>query len=104
MGHWEYGYDALGNLIWQEDAKGQILGFKYDLINRLEIKGKINSRGEVPASGVVYTYDVVSAGNLYAKGRLTKVTDSSGMTEFFYDNLGRDIKTIKTIDAVSYTV
>lgn len=104
MGHWEYGYDAAGNLIWQEDNKVQIIGFKYDVINRLEIKGQVTARGDVPASGVMYEYDNVSPANPYAVGRFTKVTDTNGAAEFSYDNLGREIKTIKTIDSAPYEI
>lgn len=35
MGHWEYKHDALGNLRWQKDAKGQVTVMEYDLLNRL---------------------------------------------------------------------
>ncbi|MBU4487936.1 MAG: VCBS repeat-containing protein [Candidatus Omnitrophica bacterium] len=94
MGHWTYDYDALGNLKKQTDAKGQAIEFDYDVINRLITK----------STNVTYEYDTVTPENAYAKGRLVKVTDQSGTTEFFYDNLSREIKTIKIVDSVGYAV
>ena len=35
MGDWSYGYDALGNLTSQTDAKGCIATLSYDALNRL---------------------------------------------------------------------
>jgi RHS repeat-associated protein len=51
---------------------------------------------------VEYFYD--DASKNYCKGRLSKIIDQSGSTEFFYDNLGREIKSIKTVNTTSYTV
>ena len=90
MGVWAYSYDDVGNLVSQTDAKGQVITFDYDDINRLTCK----------STGVTYTYDQ----GTNSKGRLSKVEDSSGITEFFYDILGREVKTIKTIDSTSYTI
>ncbi|MDP3789385.1 MAG: toxin TcdB middle/N-terminal domain-containing protein, partial [Candidatus Omnitrophota bacterium] len=99
MGHWVYEYDALGNLKKQTDAKEQVINFVYDSINRLIEKSGLSPQGTVPDFSVTYTYDTITPDNLYAKGRLVKVTDSSGTTEFFYDNLGREIKTVKVINS-----
>ena len=38
MGSWSYSYDAVGNLIEQTDAKGQVIDFAYDKLNRLTRK------------------------------------------------------------------
>ncbi|MFH1232065.1 MAG: RHS repeat-associated core domain-containing protein [Planctomycetota bacterium] len=92
MGTWNYEYDLLGNLTKQTDAKGQVLGFEYDQLNRLTKK----SVGTGPALSVVYLYDDTAKENCV--GRLSKVQDQSGSSEFFYDKLGREIKSIKTIN------
>ena len=89
---WQYNYDKVGNLLTQIDAKAQSITFQYDAINRLQYK----------STGVTYTYDDPAKANCV--GRLSRVTDSSGSTEFFYDILGREIKTTKTITTSSYTV
>jgi RHS repeat-associated protein len=96
MGIWTYGYDLLGNLIKQTDAKNQILEFQYDSLNRLT--NKLANGSTI----VTYIYDDTSKD--YCIGRLSKITDQSGLTEFFYDKLGREIKSIKTVDSVAYTV
>ncbi|MBI5873337.1 MAG: hypothetical protein HZB36_04250 [Candidatus Omnitrophica bacterium] len=96
MGVWTYEYDLLGNLIRQTDAKNQVLEFQYDALNRLT--GKLAGGQTL----VTYYYDDTSKENNI--GRLSKITDQSGSTEFFYDNLGREIKSTKTVDSKSYTV
>jgi RHS repeat-associated protein len=87
MGTWFYEYDLVGNLTKQTDAKGQALEFIYDTINRLTYK---LANGQTL---VTYNYDDESKQNCL--GRLSKITDQSGETEFFYDKLGREIKSIK---------
>jgi RHS repeat-associated protein len=89
---WQYYYDKVGNLVTQIDAKGQSITFQYDAINRLQSK----------STSVTYAYDDSAKSNCI--GRLSRVTDSSGSTEFFYDILGREIKTTKTIITSSYTI
>jgi len=98
MGHWEYEYDLVGNLIKQTDAKGQVIEFEYDQLNRL-IQKVLASQGPVPQS-IQYLYDL----NTNGTGRLSSVTDPTCTTNFYYDALGREIKTEKTIDATTYTV
>ena len=90
MGTWSYEYDLLGNLKKQTDAKSQTLEFEYDELNRLTRK-LANSQ-----TSVTYLYDDSTKSNCI--GRLSKVTDQSGSTEFFYDTLGRETKSIKTVN------
>lgn len=96
MGSWSYDYDPNGNLIKQTDAQGQVLEFEYDALNRL-IK-KYAGAGTLAA----YIYDDTAKSNCI--GRLSKVIDQSGSTEFFYDNLGREIKSVKIINGQTYSV
>jgi len=100
MGTWAYEYDILGNLIKQTDAKNQIITFSYDELNRLSKKTKDDGRGTIDE--VNYAYDEASKENCI--GRLSKVTDTSGQTEFFYDKLGREVKSIKTVAGNTYQV
>jgi len=97
MGNWLYEYDKVGNLIKQTDAKGQVIQFEYDALNRL-----IRKLGQSPIFQVQYIYDDTTQANRI--GRLSKVIDPASTTEFFYDELGREIKTIKTINGIPYTV
>jgi RHS repeat-associated protein len=96
MGVWTYEYDPLGNLTKQTDAKNQVLEFNYDALNRLTGK---QADGQALAT---YIYDEAAKEN--CTGRLSKVVDSSGTTEFFYDKLGRETRSIKTVDAHAYEV
>ena len=96
MGTWSYEYDLVGNLIKQTDAKAQVLGFEYDSLNRLTRKlANLQTL-------VTYIYDDPLKPNCI--GRLSKVTDNSGSTEFFYDTLGRETNSIKEVSGVKYQV
>jgi|GEM_PF-1039312 len=99
MGTWAYEYDVLGNLVRQTDAKGQVLVFEYDQINRLTKKLLRGTSDEVISE---YYYDDPSKANCV--GRLSRVKDKSGLTDFFYDILGRETKSIKTVDGVEFMV
>ncbi|MDP2906085.1 MAG: toxin TcdB middle/N-terminal domain-containing protein, partial [Candidatus Omnitrophota bacterium] len=96
MGIWNYEYDKAGNLVKQTDAKGQVLVFDYDNINRLVKK---SLRGPAGAETIaLYSYDDSEKHNCI--GRLSKVSDQSGFTDFFYDELGREVKSIKSVSGV----
>jgi len=109
MGIWSYEYDAAGNLTKQTDAKAQVLTFEYDSLNRLVKKKGLSPQafpqpvvsvvepaGTVPVTLASYLYDDSSKPN--SLGRLSKVIDQSGSTEFFYDELGREVKSVKAIN------
>jgi len=91
MGRWDYTYDTNGNLKTQKDAKNQTITFSYDALNRVTFKTGMN---------VSYVYD--QATSTYPKGRLTTMTDASGSTNYFYDNLGRATRVVKTVDGTAY--
>ncbi|MEW6328422.1 MAG: toxin TcdB middle/N-terminal domain-containing protein [Thermodesulfobacteriota bacterium] len=96
MGSWTYQYDANGNLTAQTDAKGQTILLTYDVLNRITKK-------DYPAGAdVVYTYDETFSTN--PKGRLTTVSDASGTENYYYDKLGRTVKTVKTVDGIAYPI
>jgi RHS repeat-associated protein len=99
---WTYKYDANGNLTEQTDAKGKTILFSYynPAIGRSDPLNRVMKKDYSTGTDIVYTYD--QAGYDNPKGRLTSVTDSSGMTENFYDERGRIKKTIKTVDSVNY--
>ena len=89
MGIWLYEYDKVGNLAKQTDAKAQVLEFVYDSVSRLTQK---KANGQTIVS---YNYD--NAGKQYCIGRLSDISDQSGSTDFYYDNLGREIKSVKSV-------
>ena len=90
-GLWSYGYDAAGNLRYQDDPKeGQNVQFCYDAINRLiykqsilgDISGLVDLAPCGPSSGgaAVTTYSYDSAEN--GLGEIARVDSLSGWTEF----------------------
>jgi len=88
MGTWTYTYDLNGNLATQTDARGVVITFTYDALNRLT--GKSYSDGSPP---VTYTYDQGENG----LGRRTGMTDASGETTWTYDLLGQVLTETRTI-------
>jgi len=103
MGVWSYEYDLGGNLVKQIDAKGQIIEFEYDELSRLTTKSLRGvPAGDDEAISAQYEYDDSSKD--YCTGRLSKVDDQSGSSEFFYDLMGREIKSKKTIGTDTFTV
>lgn len=98
MGNWTYQYDLNGNLTKQIDAKGQTLTFTYDALNRLTNK----TDGTGGTVNVNYTYDTATVTN--AKGRLTQAAYTGGNTQFAYDELGRELQSIKAMNTTNYSV
>src|SRR5437667_11236172 len=78
--HETYTYDALGNLQFKTDRKGQQINYYYDSANQLNFKGWQYAN---PANNVTYHYDVAN--------RLTSVDDGgyTGAYSFIYDNMDR---------------
>jgi YD repeat-containing protein len=99
MGVWQYTYNANGSLESQTDAKGQTITFSYDALNRVKTKLYPDN------SQVTYTYDVTPGGpeTSYPIGRLSTMSDATGTTKYFYDNMGRATVTKKSIDGTEYT-
>jgi RHS repeat-associated protein len=98
MGHWDYGYDPAGNLTEQTDARGCTIAFTYDPLNRVETKSYARCTGD--PGPVTYYYDGEEYG--YSIDRLTRMTDDSGATAYHYDERGRVVREVKTIDTESF--
>lgn len=97
MGTWQYVYDLNGNLVKQVDGKGQTMEFAYDVLNRL-----IHKTDHGPLN-VDYIYDIDTVS--HGKSRLTSVQYGlNDSTQFAYDQLGREVQSIKTIDGKDYEV
>jgi YD repeat-containing protein len=80
-------FDSAGNLVRREDALGQVTTFAYDALNR-------PTRFTTHDGGVaLLEYDQ----GTYGRGRLTRVTDSSGTRELQYyprGTLAREQRTV----------
>ncbi|MFZ2872494.1 RHS repeat-associated core domain-containing protein, partial [Zavarzinia sp.] len=70
-------YNNLGQLYLKTDFKGQTTEFSYDNFGRIQSQ---MSTGAIPVT-ISYDYDTL--------GRLHKVTDARGDTEYSYDSEGR---------------
>jgi RHS repeat-associated protein len=101
MGYWTYSYDPNGNLAWQTDAKNQTIYFQYNPINQIRQKD-YGTQKTLDSGDVVYKYDETFSTNY--RGRLTSVTDASGMEKYYYDQIGRITTTTKTVDGTNYQI
>ena len=80
-------YDAAGNRISQTDARGITVHYTYDALNRLM---SIDYPGT--QEDVHYQYDQLgSTTNQNNIGRLSRIDDHSGTTEYVYDKRGNII-------------
>lgn len=83
-------YDNAGNLSDSVDAKGQRVDYSYDALNRLTTVSYANAA----ALNMTYSYDQYDIQSTDASifnagvGRLTQITDASGVTQYRYDDKG----------------
>ncbi len=98
-----YDYDAAGNRTSALDARGEQTTFSYDALNRLTAIGYSDT-----ALNVGYTYDAVQpeciAGETFAVGRLTRMTDGSGATRYCYDRFGNLTRKVQTTNGQTFTL
>lgn len=90
-------YDSAGNRIRSTDARGVVVEFSYDALNRLiAVTYPAN-----PALNVSYTYDDTTGGN-YGIGRLTHITDATGSTHYRYNHRGQLIEKRVVLDGLTF--
>ena len=75
-----YTYDEAGNRLSQTDARGVTVSYTYDALNRLT-----GIQYPDPTLNVSFGYDQGTHGI----GRLTRMTDIEGTTEYGYDTFGQ---------------
>ncbi|WP_246432365.1 RHS repeat domain-containing protein [Xanthomonas theicola] len=90
-----YTYDSAGNRASQTDARNVKTTYRYDALNRLTQVTYPTSRLDV-----AYTYDVSQStcarGETDAIGRLTRMQDGSGHTDYCYDRFGDLVRKVQT--------
>ncbi|UYB52373.1 DUF6531 domain-containing protein [Xanthomonas sp. AM6] len=90
-----YTYDSASNRASQTDARNVTTTYSYDALNRLIQVGYPTS-----SLNVTYAYDVNQAvctsGETYAVGRLTRMQDGSGTTDYCYDRFGDLVRKVQT--------
>ncbi|WCL48104.1 RHS repeat-associated core domain-containing protein [Leptospira sp. GIMC2001] len=93
-----YTYNLAGEMTTQTDARGVTQNFTLDGLGRIT---KIESSGGgLPSeTATIYTYDAPnSISNSNTIGKLTKISDASGLTEIAYDAKGQAIVEKRSID------
>ncbi len=100
MGSWSYGYDVLGNLTSQTDARGCTITVTYDDLNRPIAKTYSGPGACATTPSVTYIYDLGNQGI----GHRTLMTDGSGYTTWFYNALGQVTNETHNIDNTNYSV
>jgi YD repeat-containing protein len=108
LGDWDYTYDALGNLSYQDDAKYQRICMYYDSLNRLTGRYFTTDSTTCPSSptmNATYTYDSTASGNK-GIGRRTGMSNSSnGVTvtaSWKYDEHGRTLEETRVIGSDTF--
>jgi RHS repeat-associated protein len=71
-------FDAAGNVLTSTDARGKTTTYTYDALNRL------TKETFADGTSVTWQYDAGANG----KGRLTRITDATGRTDYSYDANG----------------
>ncbi|MBB1060046.1 RHS repeat protein [Marilutibacter spongiae] len=98
-----YEYDAAGNRTRQIDARGEAVDYSYDALNRLTGISYSDS-----ALDVAYTYDTVQAscgaGESFAVGRLVRMDDGSGHTEYCFNRFGHMTRKLQVTNGQSFTL
>ena len=113
MGLWSYFYDKAGNLTCQKDAKGQVIAFIYDNLNRVTQKDLYAQAAGLECTNyqafnstdtITYVYDTISQDCAYATGKLIDVSALSNSTlevkkdtVLACDNMQRITKSRKSI-------
>jgi len=88
----QYSYDEAGNRTQVINHLNQVTNYSYDALNRVTAIQYTDS-----GLNVAIDYDGTPALNPNAIGRVTKVTDASGITEFAYNTMGALTHETKTL-------
>lgn len=95
-----YTYDGAGNRKTQTDARGVTTQYGYDALNRLVSIAYPDS-----SLDVAYGYDTpppaCEAGERFSVGRLTRMQDGSGSTQYCHDRFGQVVRKVQTTNGVS---
>nr|WP_254844253.1 RHS repeat domain-containing protein [Leptospira santarosai] len=89
-----FGYDTVGRISSQTDARGRTITFAYDALGRI-----LTQSSNGPETPVQFTYDEPSVP--FSRGRLTSVTDGSGITKSFYNQRGEIVQKTKYVDDIT---
>jgi RHS repeat-associated protein len=96
-----YAVDAAGNRTRQTDARGVVVNYSYDALNRLT--GISFPTASLNTSFVYDSAAGCPAGETFAIGRLSSMTDASGSTRWCYDQLGRLTRKVQVTNGRTFT-
>ena len=88
-------HDSAGNLLKRKDAKGQETEFQYDAL------GGIVRVTYADEGAEAFVYDLTDPDHGKGIGKLTRMVDEAGVTDWKYDGLGRVVKTVVTVGGTS---
>jgi len=95
-------YDSGGNTKSKTDARGVAVNYTYDVLNRL-----VGVTYPTTSSNVSYIYDVTQSacgsGETFSVGKMTRMQDASGSTQYCYDRFGYLVRKLQTINGVSFS-
>jgi uncharacterized repeat protein (TIGR02543 family) len=91
LGQRDFSYDPVGNMSSQTDARGTVIKYQYDALNRLTLTDYPNDKD------VQFIYDIETKGALY------RVYNSLGTDSFKYDQRLRKIQEDRTMDGQTWT-
>jgi RHS repeat-associated protein len=95
-----YTYDTAGRMASATDGRGQRIDYVYDIAGRLLSKTPVGR----PASEIVtYAYDSGGLGS-HQLGRLTSVSDGTGITRLGYDHRGNMTERQQSVGTTSVAV
>ncbi len=101
-GETQFTYDPAGNIATRTDARGVQASYRYDGLNR-----PLAIAYPTPSSDVAYAYDtpapVCQAGETFALGRLSTMTDESGQTQYCYNRFGDVVRKVQQADSTRLT-
>ena len=100
MGTWFYEYDDNGNMTELEDAKGNIIAFEYDALNRPQKKTSMTADATVEDEVInIYDKSPNGKGRLYLSKNNKEGDDTYGVEIMVdaYDEMGNVLSETKTI-------
>ncbi len=94
-------YDAAGNRTSRTDARNKTAIYSYDALQRL-------TEVALASGKTTYTYDAIQdiclATEVFSKGHLTKIEDSSGTTKYCYNRFGDLTRKVQSTNGISLAV
>jgi len=99
----QFTYDDAGNVATRTDSRGVTATYTYDALNRL-------TAVQYPTAGndIGYVYDTASplcqAGETFAIGRLSWMTDASGRTDYCYNRFGEIVRKVQQANGISLAI